>query len=29
MVSNELMEGDRDRCEVGVDGMLLKDDELA
>lgn len=29
MVSKELIEGDRERCEVGVEGMLLKEELLA
>lgn len=32
MVSRELIEGDRERCDVGVEGKLLselKDDALA
>ena len=29
IVSNELIDGDRERAEVGVDGILLNDEELA
>lgn len=29
MVSSELIDGERDRCEVGVEGMLLKEELLA
>lgn len=29
IVSSDVIEGDRDRCEVGVEGMLLNDEELA